>query len=627
MPSFLSPLFLIGALTAAVPILLHLLKRQPEPRVRFPAVKLLKDAPVEHTDTRRIRELLLLALRVAALVFLSVAFARPFLASGSATGATGATIVALDVSFSMSAPGVFDRARQLAKAAITRASPGDAVGVVTFADSARLDVKPSADRALALAAIEGATTGFGATRYRSALSAAVDALGERRGTIVVVTDLQETGWDAGGSAAVPESDRIEIADVGPVPPNLAVTAVNAIGDRIVASVRNTGDTSRDTRVHLELDGRAAGAMPATVGQKSTADVEFAGASKASTAVVRVDDPSGAVADNSRYLVLGASSRPLILVVTGNGELDREAFYVQQALAADGSRYQVLGASASRLAAEDAVRLSANAAVVLLSTRGLERRDREALAAYVKGGGGLVIAAGPDVDGEVVADVLGQEVVLRVTGGGDEKSADRRLAPADIRHPIFRPFSGGASTLGLVRFRQISRIEGSGCQTVARFATGEPALLECSAGEGRAFLLASDLDNKWNDFPLRASFVPFLHEMVRYLEGNRPRTGEYLVADVPAGIQATPGIAAVVNAAGTAKTTRYVAVNVDPRESDPARIAADEFQKSVSRLKVAGASDLRAAESQQDDRLQLWRYVLALVLAVLVVESVVASRTA
>ena len=58
-------LFLAGAAAAAVPLVLHLLKREPEPRVKFAAVKLLKHAPVEHTERRHLRELLLLALRIA----------------------------------------------------------------------------------------------------------------------------------------------------------------------------------------------------------------------------------------------------------------------------------------------------------------------------------------------------------------------------------------------------------------------------------------------------------------------------------------------------------------------------------------------------------------------------------
>src|SRR5436190_10562996 len=101
MLSFLSPLFLAGAAAAAVPIVLHLLKREPEARLKFAAVKLLKRAPVEHTARHRLRELVLLALRVAALVLLAVAFARPFFVSGGAATVSGVTIVALDTSYSL----------------------------------------------------------------------------------------------------------------------------------------------------------------------------------------------------------------------------------------------------------------------------------------------------------------------------------------------------------------------------------------------------------------------------------------------------------------------------------------------------------------------------------------------
>src|SRR5215831_14290471 len=142
MLSFLSPLFLAGAAAAAVPIVLHLLKREPETRVQFAAVKLLKKAPVEHTRRRHLRELILLALRVTALVLLALAFARPFFATGAAIGSTGVTIVALDTSYSMSAPGRFERAQQLARDAIDRAPANNLVGVVTFADSAETTAKP-----------------------------------------------------------------------------------------------------------------------------------------------------------------------------------------------------------------------------------------------------------------------------------------------------------------------------------------------------------------------------------------------------------------------------------------------------------------------------------------------------
>jgi len=629
MLSFLAPVFLAGAIAAAIPIVLHLLKREPEPRVKFAAVKLLKHAPVEYTQRRHLRELLLLALRIATLVLLAFAFARPFLPSGAALASSGTTIVALDTSYSLSAPGRFERARQLAKDAIAKAPASDTVGVVTFADESEIAAKPGVDRVLAAAAIDRATVGFGATRYRAALSAAVQALAGRPGTIVVVTDLQESGWDAGDRASIPESAKIEVLDVGEPPPNFAMVSVRVLPDRLVATVRNAAPRARDAHVHLTIDGRRAGDVTVSVPPNQSADAVFAGPPRGRAAAVAVDDTDGLQADNVRYAVLQGAAPPSVLLVTGSGDAGRDAFYVQQALGAGGAAangYQVTSISAATLASTDADVLALHPAVLLLSTRGLERRGREALASYARSGGGLLIAAGPEVDGDVVADVLGQGSTLRVVSTPGARPSPRVLAPADARHPVFQRFAGTTATFGLVTFQQAARISGAECQTLARFTTGETALLECPAGDGRALVLASDLDNRWNDFPLHASFVPFLHEAMRYLGSGRARAVEYVVADAPASAKHTPGVVAVpAERAGAAPRT--IAVNVDPREADPARLSADDFQSAVTRLKDAGQSDARVEARQQEDRQHVWQYALALMAALLVVEGLLAARTA
>ena len=280
--TFLSPLFLLGALSVAIPVVLHLLKREPEARVKFPAVRLLRHAPVENTEKRRIRELLLLALRIAALVLLALAFARPFFTSDAASASGGVTVVALDTSLSLSAPGQFARAKTLAAEAIARAPAGDLVGVVTFAGTARSVAAPTADRALATAAVQAAAPGYGATRYRAALGAAsamIERRGASRATIVVVTDLQASGWDAGDHGSVPESAQVEVADVGAPPPNLAVTAVRVQGDRLVAAIRNTGAQAREAHVRLAVDGRSVSEGAAPVAPNQVAEIELAGASR------------------------------------------------------------------------------------------------------------------------------------------------------------------------------------------------------------------------------------------------------------------------------------------------------------------------------------------------------------
>ena len=72
--------------------------------------------------------------------------------------------------------------------------------------------------------------------------------------------------------------------------------------------------------------------------------------------------------------------------------------------------------------------------------------------------------------------------------------------------------------------------------------------------------------------------------VRYLASGRPHANDYLVGDAPVGVPRKPGIATLPDrpGAGAPGRTRRVVVNVDPRESDPARISSDEFQSAVTR---------------------------------------------
>jgi hypothetical protein len=178
----------------------------------------------------------------------------------------------------------------------------------------------------------------------------------------------------------------------------------------------------------------------------------------------------------------------------------------------------------------------------------------------------------------------------------------------------------------VRFNHAARIAGPGCQTLAKFTSGDAALIDCASGQGRAVVLASDLNNRWNDFPLHATFVPFVHETVRYLSSAGTRAGEYLVGDVPAGVPPVPGIVTMPDSSKS--RPRRVVVNVDPRESEPARTSADEFQAAVAHLKDAGAAGHSAsvAAADQESRQHLWQYLLGVMLVALAIEGTVASRT-
>jgi hypothetical protein len=370
-----------------------------------------------------------------------------------------------------------------------------------------------------------------------------------------------------------------------------------------------------------------------VSGNGSAVVEFPGDALLTVASLAIEDREGLQADNVRYVVRDAGSRSGVVVVTATGDLDREAFYVKQGLSASTSnsdRLQIAATSPAALASPRAPQLSATAAVVLLSSRGLERRGRETLAKFVRNGGGLLLAAGPDVDGEVVADIFARQPRLGISTSIAPAGQwpQRSLVAVDVRHPMLQAFGSTVPALGLVTFQRIAKVDAPGCQTVARFTTGEAALLDCSPGEGRALIFASDFDNRWSDFPRHATFVPFVQEAVRYLTSGGPKQGEYLIGQLPPGVAATPGIVSAPDALlARGQRAAKLAVNVDPRESDPTRISVNEFQAAVTRLKDIATSETRVDAEQQENRQRLWQYAIALVCAVLAIEGIVASRTA
>ncbi len=627
--AFLSPLFLVGTLAAAVPIVLHLLKRQPDVSVKFSAVDLLASAPVETSERRRLRELLLLALRVAALVLLALAFARPFFATPLAAGSSGVTIVALDTSLSMSAPGQFDRARARAREVIGEAASRGPLGVVLFDTAARTVAPVSADHGPALAAVAAAAPGFGASRYRVALGAANDLLRGRAGRIVVVTDLQATGWDPGDRISLPSAVKVEVADIGAMPPNLAVTAFRMEGGQLTAAVKNSG-TASEAKLTLKTNATPDDGTTAVTSAETTVALSAGQAAtvalplpKARWASLTVDDARGVQGDNTRYVILDTASRPSVLVVTASGDNSREAFYIEQALVAvggDGSAFDAEGVSGAALQSWTQARLDGHMAVVVVSTRGLEHHGRELLKTYLQSGGGLLLTAGGDIDSDAVSEILGGLASTAVAGDGTAAAA-RTLAPIDSRHPVLRMFSG-MSSLSLVRFQRVSSIRAPRCQTLAQFSSGEPALVDCSFGEGRALIFASDLGKAWNDFPVHATFVPFMHEALQYLVRTR-ESSDYAIGAVPNGVRPAPGIATLADSRG--RPPRPISVNVDPSEADAGRLSVEEFQSAVLHDGGEAVSAERLEAREQEEQQHLWRYALILMAAALAAESLVAAR--
>ena len=449
----------------------------------------------------------------------------------------------------------------------------------------------------------------------------MDALGASRGRIVVVTDLQQQGLAGGDGLSVPDGVDVSVATVPPAAANVAVAAFSRDGQGATAVVQSYAPGPRVVTARLRVDGAEVRQTRTELAPFASADVRFAGPLPAAgVAEVVIDDADGLAGDNTRYLRLESERPRTFIVLTADPpESARTGLYVQRALEAaddpgtrvvvmDGRRYNTVGPG------------DGPAAIFVLGTRTLDRAGRARLASYLRDGGRVFLTLGPDVDLPSLSDVLGMAVRLApepVVATGDEAT----IVAADSRHPVLRRLAGPASSLGRVSIEQYRRVlDESGWSVLARFAGGALALGERQVGRGTLLVFASDLDNRWNRFPVQPSFAPFLVETARYLTRDGVSTSAFVLPSVPPGVPPVPGahrIAAVGDQAA-----RTVVVNVNPAESDPAVTTAEAFTASVSRVDdtrdAAAIEEARAQEAQQ----RLWQIGLLVMLAVLVVESLV-----
>ena len=173
--SFLTPLFLLGLAALAVPVLIHLTQRERKSVVEFPSLMFLRKIPYESVQRRRIRDWLLLALRLAAIALIVTAFARPFLRGSDLAAAPGGArdiVVLLDRSYSMGYGDSWSRAQRAAAQAIETATPADRISLVLFADTAEVALRSTPDPSRAVAEINAASPGPGSTKYGPALKLA-----------------------------------------------------------------------------------------------------------------------------------------------------------------------------------------------------------------------------------------------------------------------------------------------------------------------------------------------------------------------------------------------------------------------------------------------------------------------
>jgi hypothetical protein len=709
--NFLAPLFLLGGLAVALPVVFHLIRRTTRERKSFSSLMFLTPSPPRLTRRSRLEHILLLLLRCGVLCLLALGFARPYikkaLDNDLPSGAGKRTVLLVDTSASMRRANLWADARSRAEAIVREASPGDQIALVTFDRQVHELITfdewnhtAVGERvALAVRKMADASPGWSSTHLGEAIIAAAETLADTRGNaltgprqIVVLSDLQEgSRMEQLQGYEWPKGIELSIEPLKPKHASNAgvqlVTESDDTGSKEVTSIRlRIANASESKRDQFKV-GWASGDNHSIIGQAVNVYVP-AGQSR----IVAVPMLSNSVAsmnpdriilqgdeedfDNTVFVIPPEKSRLSVSYLGSESEKDphQPLYFLQRAF------------QETRRESVNVVQSTNGPPVLSLSSRGGEGRGEEAswslavvteplsenvaksLHGAITAGKTVLAVAKDDRIAPTLAQLLGTDKI-------DLREAQvhnyAMLADIDFRHPLFAPFADPRfSDFTKIHFWKYRKMDASNipnARIVAKFETGDPALLEVPVGKGKVFVLTSGWQPEDSQLALSTKFVPLLYAFLQESGASTPPPSQYYVGDaVPlqsAEIGSTvhlpeqfygstvkrfnsselrltsgeaifsqtmaPGIYTV-----GAQPGRRFAVNLEAAESRTTPMPADELERLgapvVHQPTVAtreAQRKVRLRNTELEERQKLWRWFLLGTLSVLFIEIWLAGWTA
>jgi len=558
-PAFTNAAMLMGLAGLAVPVLIHLLFRRKSQRMRFSTVRFFVKKDERSHQKRKLKNLILLSLRLLVMLLVVLGFVRPYLpGSGGESNVAGRrhVVLVVDTSLSMRAEtsrgSQWARVRQAALGMVEEMRNEDRVAVVVsggvitnLSGWVEPRVAGEALRTLEVGGGRGdLLEGVGrAGRYFDDLR----AVGTRE--VRVFSDLQRLEPDALAHCAIPEDVKVSCFDVGErFIPNFAVSDVSLAGEEgsgAAVSVRSYSDEPEaQSTLRVRVDGRELLSRDVRLGAGATSQVALGQLPFEPgwhSVAVELAIRDGLLADNTRYQTVYRPEPVRVWAVETRADarvFQEATFFLRTALDPSvdttnrntASAFRVTKVPLARLVGElerDLSEVRRRPEVLFVSSmRDIPNGLGAILMRHVSEGGGLVMFLGEAVRSSIYNRELGGLLPagigeMEVIAAGE---MPWRVGAFDKRSAMFEAFLKPNS--GDVRLAEfygrrglVTSQEG---RTVAEFDDGAPLIVEKSVGAGRVVLVNTSEDLRMGDWPRHKSYVPWVHGLA---SGLVRRTGE------------------------------------------------------------------------------------------------------
>lgn len=654
--NLLLPAFLGATVLVGLPLLLHLLRRQPRRLVPFPSLRFLGHDALRDSNRQRLRRWLTLLLRCLLILLIAIAFSRPFWPLEH-TDDSRAVIVVVDNSYSMQAEGRREEVLAWLNPQLKELRPPDELGVLLLHPTPTWLAPLTTDLDAGRAVFKSFPTGYETSRYRAGLELAALKLNLTRAKhkqILVAGDQQQLAWSGVRfDHELPAGIKLFTAPVAAAPRRqAAVTALKAARTAdgqvaLEATLRSFGPGIDERTVTFYSGEQALGTRRCglTPGRTQTVRAEFAVPDFSAAMLLRASvDGDALPVDDVAYAVLAATHdrRVLLSDAAAGAKVDflRTALESVRAGALPSFRVDPLPPTAP---------WPVSSVVVLRGASAF--RSAAALDAFVAGGGSAWVLC--DGSPEQAAWLTSHGVTI--SAARPPTGEKLKLRDIALEHPLFAPFNGHSiAPLLAPTFRRGWAIDGAGIEPLARWPDRSVAIAEIATGGGRLLVTGFGETRIDSTFPLEASYVPFVHQAIAWLAQNEVSTADTgrvgtLLALPGAGdwrAVLSPKIAPPEKVADAVTpdapgiyafeqegTRRLFAINVDTAESD---LAPWPKSEDFNRLVAAEPSGLDTAQlltnrdqpvdEQLVDERQAWWWLIIIAVVVLYMELALANRT-
>ena len=555
---FLNPAVLFVLLAASIPVLIHLLNLRKLKRIEFSTLAFLKELQKNKIRKIKLKQWLLLALRILIILFLVMAFARPTIkgiAIGGTTSAAKTTAVfILDDTFSMSvvdANGSYlNQAKSMIQKLLKELQEGDDAALVLVSDKSNRGIKTTGNLAEFEKEVNSVQISYSSGLLHNAIVKAAKILGESKNfnkEIYILSDFQSGRLYSAGtlsnlSELLNENVRLYTFDYsGKEVFNLGIDQLkidNQIFEKdkpvnFSVTVTNYSIQPADNAViSLYLNGKRSAQASATIGAGESRIISMQAVPKQFgyiDVIAEIEDDD-ILQDNKRFTNFYIPDKIPVIIFTVN---PLDAKFINLALSAgdNQSSIKITNKDISQLSSID---LNQYDAVIIIGSKNITGIDR--LNSYIKSGGSLFLMPGSNssLQGfQALTNNLNLPVATGAFGKINSMDNTDSFDKVEFNHPIFKDIFANQNKKKIespdIYHSFKITTEGKGINIIT-LMDGSSFLSEYKIGSGKVLLTNIAPVLSWSNLPLKGIFVPLMNKAVYYLAAKDNGNQEYLAGN-------------------------------------------------------------------------------------------------